>query len=234
MTRLIAFFILLNTCVSVFAREYVLVPNLTFVEKRGDLYHDITQPITGTCANIDFHWFDIYVLSGSTWVSFGSISKPSEWTRTYQFYQNERLLSTHRSRYNFGSIFDAAKTFEVVGSDLTPIGYIDGNFFSKQAAEFYFYDDKSQLFAIAHLDDNWSNLVIENLDGQPICVCKKLFHYNFHRYDLFSYISPQEASSTPNQYKWLITTNDDQVFDSRFFWPFMSFISEVWWAGQTL
>ena len=213
--------------------EYVLDPSLTFVTTTGDLFDTIYQDYTGHCESIEFHEFEIYKKESSTFETYRTVLKADEWSRTYVLYENEQPLSKHQAHFGRGSFFDAAKQFDVQDAQGNKIGYIQGRFFTKYGAEFLFYRANGDLFATAQLDKAWSHLTLKNLDEEVIYTCYKTFHFNLDSESLFSYFNSKKRRYSSDDYYWTINYDDRLEFDSRFFWPFMCFISEVWWPGLT-
>ena len=152
-----------------------------------------------------------------------TVEKPKTWSRGYQLKMGgKRYASFYSQPWSWGSLFDSAKEFFLYDAEENIIGRISGSFFSSQPAEFYFYDKQDVLFAKAILDPSWSELTIQSLEEEPFIICKKTFEVK----------NSWVHFDTPD-YFWRIKKLLSDRFDSRFLWPFVSFISEVWWSGVT-
>jgi|GEM_PF-2422343 len=139
-------------------------------------------------------------------------------TRGYTLTKDNKPVAFHDCfLHSAGTLFDSAKKFYVHDADDTVIGCIDGAFFTWDCADFTFYDENNEPFAQAILSDGYSTLTVTNLKDATSFTCiKTLFEPNFNEV----------------RYYWSICLDGQELTDERFFWPFMAFISEVWWWGK--
>lgn len=212
--------------------EYMLVPINTYQDSHWNPIKAVYQKSTGSCYGIDFQKFYIMQREREGRKGIGRIEKPSAESRFYQLFREGRLLSKHKSKFDMGSLFDSLKKFAVYDHQSNLIGSVKGSYFTLSAAQFYFYDKGGEPFAIADLDRGWSTLTIRDMSGDTIYECEKHFHSNVTRFtDWIPYIGSESKPS--NRYEWSIQYDESKKFDERFFWPFMAFIAQIWWAGQT-
>lgn len=180
---------------------------------------------------MEFDRFEIYEKQDSKYKHHRTVYKGNEWTRKYILCDKKKRLSIHHAYFGLGSFFDTAKQFDIQDEYENKIGSIQGYFFTCCPAEFYFYKENGELFGVAQLDPSWAHLTVKDANEDVIYTCDKTFHFNVEEKRSNFYRS-QKSSST-DQYHWTITYDDRFEFDSRFFWPFLCFISEVWWPGIT-
>ncbi|MCX6991367.1 MAG: hypothetical protein NTX49_09970 [Chlamydiae bacterium] len=153
-------------------------------------------------------------------VHIGTIEKLNEWTRAYIFKVGDTVLSTHRAfLLSSGTVFDCLKVYEIYDERNQLIGFIEGVWDTNAAACFFFYNENHELFAKANLDFSYSNLTISTPDDQILISGKKII--NASCFSSYYY---------PNEYYWKIKKESQQPFNAAFFWPFMGFLSEVWWS----
>lgn len=153
----------------------------------------------------------------------GTIEKLNDWTRGYAWKQQDSILSTHRSfLLSCGSFVDSLKRYEVRDEEENLIGTIEGIWFTKDPAEFFFFDSDHKVFAKAVLNPTRFELIFKDPEGKSLVICRKTLHIRpgMESTDCTSFKTPE--------YKWRIQMNDPSL-DERFLWPFMAFISEVWW-----
>lgn len=124
----------------------------------------------------------------------------------------------------------AAKAFQVLDSDETIIGSIEGNFFTEHGAEFLFYNEEKQIFAKAFLDREWTTLKLVSSEEEPLFTCTKIKELKGGRFGSYDFFQDRPVPTEPELvYYWTIEKEGKQPFDGRFFWPFVSFICQHWW-----
>lgn len=145
----------------------------------------------------------------------GTVERLSEWIRAYVYKVEDIVLSTHRSFFlSQGTLFDSLKMYEIYDENNQLIGFIEGEWNSDAAACFRFCNEKYEVFAIASLDLSASKLTISTLDGKILITGEKTLNANWF---------------TKNEYYWKIKKEDEQPFSAYFLWPFVGFLSQVWW-----
>jgi hypothetical protein len=191
--------------------EYYVHPNGTFIyESRNFGPYYISEFQLDSC-----EIYNNYI--------HGKIDKLNEWTQAYKFIINDEVISSHYSYlFSFGSLFDSCKYFDVYDNTNTFIGSIEGNFSVEASAEFLFYDKDHQLFAKAYINSSNPQITISSPEGQPLITGIKIFH------DYGPFYNNPSFQRSPDYY-WKIKMNDNGSLDPRFLWPFIGFISEVWW-----
>jgi hypothetical protein len=152
----------------------------------------------------------------------GTVENLNEWTtRAYAFKVGDLILSTHRaSLLSYGSIFDCLKQYEIYDENNQVIGFIEGSWDSSAAAHFFFYKGDRELFAQAILDPSYSKLTISTPDGQVLITGEKTKNVS----DYYSWFS-----SSDEYYYWEFKKEKKELLNELFFWPFIAFLSEVWW-----
>lgn len=212
--------------------EYALQPSKTFQDSHLNPAKAIYQKSTGCCWGIKFQEFYILKNNGKGLVRIGRVAKRNEWSKSYQFFELGKYLSKHKASFDMGSLFDSLKKFTVYDAQSKTIGKVKGSYFTRKAAQFYFYNESGEPFAVADLERDWSTLTIRDMSGDTIYECEKHFHSDVRKFtDWIPYMGSD--SKKMNKYDWSIQCDESKKFDARFFWPFMAFIAEVWWAGQT-
>jgi len=171
-----------------------------------------------------FHRFDIY--EGNSNIRSGYVDKLNERTRTYRLFLRGQQLSTMYSPFfSLGSLMDSLKTFEVLDEQDNSIGQIVGKFFTSNPSKFDFYDKQGKYFCTASLNRAYSQLTFQNIEGENLVLCNKSFSYKVGGW------FEDDGMVTRNY--WRIDEVSSSSIDPRFFWPFLSFIAEVWWSGVT-
>lgn len=156
------------------------------------------------------------------------VEKPNSWTREYNLVENGKVVAHHQAFFvSMGCLMDSMKDFLVQGEDGESLGRICGAWLTDGAAEFYFYDADGAHFATAYLVKNYSRLVIQDAMGNFVWEADKVFKW--HK----KYSSIRLPPRGWVEYEWNVTEMDDNSVDPRFVWPFLSFISEVWWQNET-
>lgn len=198
-----------------FAAEYLFLPQGGF--KTLSLGHMPPYLIQS-----DFESFAIYAVSDIGDIPQGTIEKPDRPTRSYALKIGDEVVSSHSaSFFSSGIFFDSLKDYEVLDSEGRSLGRVEGKFSSRKAAEFFFYDAQNNKFATAQLANDHSQLIIHTPDREALIVCTKTFQYDPASLDLYPI------------YYWTVRKPEEAPFDGRFLWPFLAFISEIWWKGTT-
>jgi len=175
---------------------------------------------------INFDSFQIRELSEISSKLHGTVEKLPEWSRAYQFKIGEEVLSTHYSSvFSWGSLHDSLKYYEIYDGQQNPIGHIEGKYDTDARAEFLFFNENNELFAKGVLSKSQLAVDINNINNTTIFKCQK--HFKTNVYDLFN--PPVFTKCLNVEYFWTIKKLEDSDFDQRFLWPFIAFISEVWW-----
>jgi hypothetical protein len=145
----------------------------------------------------------------------GSVEKLSERTRAYVFKVGDMVISTHRSSLlSAGTLFDCLKIYEIYDGSNQLIGFIEGVWDTNTAACFFFYKENHELFAKATLDLSSSKLTISSPDDEILITGGKTL---------------RTSQVFPNKYYWKIKKEKEHPFNICFLWPFIGFLSEVWW-----
>lgn len=197
--------------------EYHFLPQGKFIytSHNGGPYN-----LSGLC----FEKGIVYGLEKNKQKVIGTIEKLSEWTRAYIFKVGDTVVSTHRAfLLSSGILFNCLKTYEVYDESNQLIGFIEGVWNTDAAAYFLFYNENHELFAQANLDLSSSKLIISTPDDQVLVTGRKILHVS-------SDYRPWSASGYfSNQYYWIIKKEKEESFNESFLWPFVGFLSEVWW-----
>lgn len=152
-------------------------------------------------------------------IPIGSVEKLREWTRAYIFKVGDTVVSTHRAfLLSSGTLFDRLKTYNIYDESNQLIGFIEGVLDLNAAACFLFYKENREFIAKATLDLSSSKLIISSADDEVLISGVKTL-----------YISWFESPYTPNKYYWEIKKEKEHPFNACFLWPFLGFLSEVWW-----
>lgn len=165
-----------------------------------------------------FHFEKAYVYQAGDKLC-ATVEKQTKDSLSYTLKIDDQVIATH---LNKSGIFDSLKEFEVQDSEKKVIGKIKSTFFTLGSAEFYFYDERSDLFAIGRLDPSQWEFTFRKPDGKVFIVCSKT-------YEPKSYWSSYYIKAP--LYHWKIDYLEDEKMDPRFLWPFFSFISDRWWEG---
>ena len=209
------FLFLLMTC---FARaDYILFPkgSLIFVSENHGPYR---------LSNFRLESYEIYTEAENDLVFYGIVEKWNEWTRTYTFKAKDGSLSTHRSSFfSYGTFLDRLKEFEIRDDENVLLGYIAGSYYTDAQAEFLFFNDQHELLAKANVHRSNPQLTIHSPDGQILITGIRTLRN----------LSSGPSYTPPDyEYFWTIKKEDNISFDSRFLWPFVGFIAEVWWYSS--
>lgn len=192
------------------ASEYLLSPYGTFY---------FTSYNGGAYSPSSFHFSTAYIYQAGNEL-YGVVEKAGKSPLSYVLKIGDEVIATH-SQTNF-VLVSALKDFEILDREKKVIGRIKSTLFTLGAAEFYFYDERSHLFAIGRLDPSQWEFTFRKPDGKVFIVCSKT-------YEPKSYWSSLYLKAPV--YNWKVEYLEGEEMDPRFFWPFFSFISDFWWEG---
>ncbi len=213
MKLIVSILVFLSSVYCFAEEEYLLRPVGTFWLANPGGYLEDTS----------FDEFDAIKMSETGEISLGVVENQFGLTRSYAFKMGNSTLSTCYSNFfSTGSCCDSLKTFTIEDENQEIIGSIEGSYFAPRHPEFCFYDKERTLFARAVLETESfsfigctsSVLTVSSPDGEPLFICTKTLYRNPQGYFV---------------YHWTVKKASLEPFDGRFFWPFLSFISEVWW-----
>ena len=137
----------------------------------------------------------------------------NKFVRDYKFVGKKGVKSGCYERFfTLGIIWDSMKVFDVYDEQNHWLGSIGGYFYTDDAAEFYFYNDQSDIIARAVLNTDGSTLTVYDPNDEVLFTSEKHFEYNHQGFT----------------YRWLVREMDNVTFDKRFLWPFVGFIAQVW------
>jgi hypothetical protein len=158
----------------------------------------------------------LYAIQGSHRIPAGSVEKLSAWTPGYVFKLDDLVLCTYHSPlFSVGTCFDYLKEYEIYDENNQVIGYIKGAWDADNAAHFFFYKEEQEPFAEAVLDLSRSNLRITTADDQTLITAVRYLN--------------MKSYSIDNEYYWKIKKEKGETFNTCFLWPFIAFLSAVWW-----
>jgi hypothetical protein len=108
--------------------------------------------------------------------------------------------------------------YEIYDESNQLIGFIEGVWETNAAACFCFYKENHEFFAKASLDLSSSKLTISSPDDEVLITGEKTLQASRFPSSYFS-----------NKYYWKIKKEKEHPFNASFLWPFIGFLSEVWW-----